>query len=309
MSESPIGGAWRGALGQIGRRPVAWLAAVLLAGLALGAELLAAISFWSLSPLAEQVSIAPEATVALASGVAASEADALRASLSLLPAVGATRFVSRDAALAQIAARTPADRDAIGQLAGNPLPDVLVVTFRPQADPDAIDATAAAIRKMARVDGVEIDLGWYRKFRALARLGAVVAVVVLAAIAIQAVGWLLVAVAVSAPIDARRVQLLWQLGVDDRGVRGVPVAAAALTALAAAVVALAAARAGWRWLNGELGSIARMYASPARLLWPDPAWLAGFALVALVAGATIGSIRARARLRKIRMELAGPFFR
>jgi len=83
----------------------------------------------------------------------------------------------------------------------------------------------------------------------------------------------------------------------------------ALTSLATSVVALAAARAGWRWLDGELGSIARMYASPARLLWPDPAWLAGFALVALVAGATIGSIRARARLRTIRMGLAGPFFR
>ena len=309
MSESPTDGAWRGALGAIGRRPAAWLAAVLLAGLALGAELLAAISFWSLRPLAEQVSIAPEATVALATGVAASESDALRASLSQLPAVAATRFVPRAAALAQIAARTPADRDAISQLAGNPLPDVLVVTFRPQVDPDVIESTAAVIRKMARVDGVEIDLGWYRKFRALARLGAVVTVVVLAAIAIQAVGWLLVAVAVSAPIDARRVQLLWQLGVDDRGVRGAPVAAAALTSLAAAVVALTAARAGWRWLDGEFGSIARMYASPARLLWPDPAWLAGFALVVLVLGAVIGSIRARARLRTIRMELAGSFFR
>ncbi len=308
MSESPTDGALRGALGAIGRRPVAWLAAVLLAGLALGAELLVAISFWSLRPLAEQVSIAPEATVALAAGVAASESEALRASLSQLPAVAATRFVPRDAALAQIAARTPADRDAIGQLAGNPLPDVLVVTFTPQVDPDSIESTVAVIKKMARVDGVEIDLGWYRKFRALARLGAVVTVVVLAAIAIQAVGWLLVAVAVGAPIDARRVQLLWQLGVDDRGVRGAPVAAAALTSLAAAVVALAAARAGWRWLDGELGSIARMYASPARLLWPDPAWLAGFALVALVVGATIGSIRARARLRTIRMGLAGPFF-
>jgi len=309
MSESATGSALGGALGAIGRRPVAWLAAVLLAGLALGAELLAAISFWSLGPLAEQISIAPEATVLLASGVAASEADALRASLSQLPAVGATRFVSRDAALAQIAARTPADRDAIGQLAGNPLPDVLVVTFRPQVAPDAIDSTAAAIRKMARVDGVEIDLDWYRKFRALARLGAVAMIVVLAAIAIQAVGWLLVAVAVSAPIDPRRVQLLWQLGVDDRGVRGAPVGGAVLTSLAAAVVALAAARAGWRWLDGKLVSIARMYASPARLLWPDPAWLAGFALVVLAVGVMIGSIRARTRLRTIRMGLPGPFFR
>jgi cell division transport system permease protein len=309
MAECPTGSVWRQALGAIGRRPIAWLAAVMLAGLGLGAALLAAISFWSLRPLAEQISIAPEATVVLAAGAGPTEAEALRASLSQLPAIAATRFVPREAALAQIAARTPADRDAIGQLAANPLPDVLVVTFRPQASPDSIEATAAAIRKLARVDGVEVDAGWYRKLRALAGPGVAVCVVAMAAIAVQAVAWLLVAVAVSAPIDARRAQLLWQLGVDDRGVRRAPVAAATLTALAVVAVALAAARAGWRWLDSQLGSIARLYASPARLQWPDPAWLAAFALAMLMAGAVIGSIRARARLRAIRADLASSVLR
>ena len=304
MSECPTGSRWREALGSIGRRPAAWIAAVVVAGLALGAVLLVAIAGWSLRPLVEQSSVAPEVTVVLTAGANPAEVDALRSSLSLLPTVAATKFVSHDAALAQIASRTPADRDAIGQLAANPLPDVIVLTFRSNSAPDAIESTAGAIRKMAHVDAVELDLGWYRKFWALARVGVAVSLAAIAALVVHAAGWLAVAVAVSAPIDARRAQLLWLLGADDRGVRRAPVAAAALTAVAVAAVALVAARVGWLWLDRELGSVGQLYAAAFRLRWPAPAWLAAFVAAMSVAGTVIGSIRARLRLQAIRAGAA-----
>jgi cell division protein FtsX len=304
MSECPTGNRWRQALGAIGRRPVAWAVAAVVAGLALGAVLLVAIACWSLRPLVEQGPIAPQATVIVAGGANPAEVDALRSSLSLLPTVAATKFVSHDAALAQIASRTPADRDAIGQLAANPLPDVIVLTFRSNSAPDAIESTAGAIRKMAHVDAVELDLGWYRKFWALARVGVAVSLAAIAALVVHAAGWLAVAVTVSAPIDARRAQLLWLLGADDRGVRRAPVAAAALTAVAVAAVALVAARVGWLWLDRELGSVGQLYAAAFRLRWPAPAWLAAFVAAMSVAGAVIGSIRARLRLQAIRAEAA-----
>jgi len=304
MSECPTGSRWRQALGAIGRRPVAWAVAAVVAGLALGAVLLVAIACWSLRPLVEQGPIAPQATVIVAGGANPAEVDALRSSLSLLPTVAATKFVSHDAALAQIASRTPADRDAIGQLAANPLPDVIVLTFRSNSAPDAIESTAGAIRKMAHVDAVELDLGWYRKFWALARVGVAVSLAAIAALVVHAAGWLAVAVTVSAPIDARRAQLLWLLGADDRGVRRAPVAAAALTAVAVAAVALVAARVGWLWLDRELGSVGQLYAAAFRLRWPAPAWLAAFVAAMSVAGAVIGSIRARLRLQAIRAGAA-----
>ena len=304
MSECPTGNRWRQALGAIGRRPVAWAVAAVVASLALGAVLLVAIACWSLRPLVEQGPIAPQATVIVAGGANPAEVDALRSSLSLLPTVAATKFVSHDAALAQIASRTPADRDAIGQLAANPLPDVIVLTFRSNSAPDAIESTAGAIRKMAHVDAVELDLGWYRKFWALARVGVAVSLAAIAALVVHAAGWLAVAVTVSAPIDARRAQLLWLLGADDRGVRRAPVAAAALTAVAVAAVALVAARVGWLWLDRELGSVGQLYAAAFRLRWPAPAWLAAFVAAMSVAGAVIGSIRARLRLQAIRAGAA-----
>jgi cell division protein FtsX len=157
---------------------------------------------------------------------------------------------------------------------------------------------------MPRVEAVELDVGWYRKFRASLRLVLAGAGFLGAAFLVHAVGWMLVAVTLSAPIGSGRVQLLGLLGADDRMIRRTPVAAGALTALVAAAVALAIARAGWVWLNSELGPVARLYAAQVRLQWPAPSWLAGFLGAAALAGALIGSVRARARLRAIRADAA-----
>lgn len=305
MSECPTGSRWREAFGSIGRRPVAWVVSVMVAGLALGAVVLVAIAGWSLRPLVERSSIAPEVTVVLAAGMSPAEVDALRNALSLLAPVAATRFVSRDAALAQIASRTPADRDAIGRLAANPLPDVVVLSFRADASPDAIESAAAAIKKMGHVDSVDVDLGWYRKLWALGRIGVGGSLAVAGALLVHAAGWLIVALVLSGPIDAQRTQLLWLLGADDRAVRRAPVTAAGLTALAVAAIALVSARAGWQWLNQELSSLGRLYASAVKLEWPPERWLAGFVLGVLLAGLLIGSVRARVRLGSIREAFAG----
>ena len=77
-----------------------------------------------------------------------------------------------------------------------------------------------------------------------------------------------------------------------------------LTALAVAAIALVFARAGWQWLNQQLASVARLYASAVQLQWPPERWLGGFVLAALVAGLLIGSIRARLRFGSIRANLA-----
>ena len=289
----------------IGRRPLAWVVAVIVAGLAVGTVLLVAIVGWSVHAWADQGSVAPDATVILASGATPAESDALRNALSLLPAVASAQFVPRDVALAQIAQRTPSDRDAIGQLAPNPLPDVVVLSFRTATSPAAIESAVAAIKKMPRVDGVDLDLGWYRKLWAAAQIGATGSLALAGALALHAVGWLLVAVVVSGPIDARRTRLLWMLGADDRVVRRAPLAAAALTALAVALIALVSARAGWQWLQRELVSVGRLYAAAPQLQWPPPPWLAWFVAAVLAAGLLVGTVRARLRLGALRRSLTG----
>jgi len=223
----------------------------------------------------------------------------LRASLLKLDLVATVTFVSRDAALAQIAARSPADREAIGQLAANPLPDVFAVLFRPDAAADAIDAQAAALHKMPHVDAVQIDLSWYRKFRAALRLARLAGGAMLVFFGFNALAWLLVAICLCVPVDAAQVRLLRLLGADDRLIRRPAVIAGSITAIAAGAVALGGTRLAWVRLDAESSALAAMYASALRLQWPELSWIAAGALVLCLAGALLASIGARVRLAAV----------
>ena len=286
-------GSWGDVFSAIGQRPLSWMVAVLLASLCWAVLLLTAVTVWSLRPLAERSSIAPEATVVLTSGTSSAQIDSLRSAISALAPIAATRFVSSEEALARMAARSVADRDAIGQLAANPLPDSVVLSFRTGASPEAVDSAAAAVRKMPRVESVELDSSWYRKLWALAKIGTTGLLVLGAVLLAQAAAWLAVAVVISGPVDPHGVQLLRLLGADERAVRRGPVAAAATTALIVAALALVSARIGWQWLQGRVVSIGRLYGATAELQWPDPIWLTGFAVALLLAALLLGSFRAR----------------
>jgi len=294
-----VTGSWGDVFSAIGRRPLSWMVAVLLASFCWAVLILTAVTVWSLRPLAERSSIAPEATVVLSSGTTAAQIDSLRSALSALPPIAATRFVSSEEALGQIAARSAANRDAIGQLAANPLPDSVVLSFRTGASPEAVDSAAAAIRKMPRVESVELDSSWYRKLWALATIGSTALLALGAALLAQGAAWLAVAVVVSGPVDPHGVQLMRLLGADERAIRRAPVAAAAITALIVAALALVCARVGWQWLQGRIVSAGRLYGATAELQWPDPIWLTGFAVALLLAALLLGSFRARLLIGRV----------
>jgi cell division transport system permease protein len=297
MSAYPGAGGLRRALALIGAHLLAWCGAVLAGGLSMAAILLAAGVALGLRPLLVQGGPPVQATVWISSG--AGESDALRASLGRLDAVDSVAFVSRDAALAQLAARSAADREAIAQLAANPLPDAFVVTFRADASADAVDSAAGAIRKLPRVDGVQLDLSWYRKLRAALRLARFGSLAALAFVGTSAVGWLLVAVSVCLRIDPVQVRLLRLLGADDRLIRRPAVIAGSISALAIGLVAVGAARYAWSWIDGEAAALASLYSSPLRVRWPDFSWLALVILGLLVAGTSLASIGARLRLAAV----------
>jgi cell division protein FtsX len=296
-SSPATGGSVRAAMQVIGRRPFAWCAAVLAAALSLSALLLAAAGAQVLRPWIDQGGLPVHATVMLAAGVA--DSDALRKSMARLPVVASVSFVSRDAALARLAARSAADRDAIAQLAVNPLPDSYVVEFRADVEAADIESAATAMRKMPRVDGVQLDLGWYRKLRSTLRLAAGGALALAALVAINAFGWLLAVIALCARIDERQVRLLNLLGADQRTLRKPAVVAGALSAFVAAAAAIALARLAWTWLEPRTADLAVQYAQPLRVPWPDPQWLVLGTLVLGLSGAVLASIAAGARLGAI----------
>jgi cell division protein FtsX len=283
----------------IGARPFAWCGAVMSAGLSMAAMLLGAAAVFGMRPMLEHGGLPVQATALIAAGAGSSEIDALRASLSRIDMVASAAFVSRDAALAQLAARSAADREAIAQLGANPLPDAFVVTFRPDASAEAVDLAAAAIRRLPHVDGVQLDLSWYRKFRAALRLARLGSMALLAFVGISAVGWLLVALSLCIRLDAAQVLLLQLLGAEDRLIRRPVVIAGSITAAACGLVAAGTARFAWIWIDREASGLAALYSSSFRLPWPDLDLL-GLSMLALgIGGALLASIGARIRLAAV----------
>ncbi len=299
MSLHPSGGALRRAMAVIGAAPFQWCGAVLACGVGLGAIVLAAIVGFSARGLLEQGGIAAQASVLIAANASRPDADALRASLLRLEPVTSATFVSRDAALAQIAARSAADREAIGQLAANPLPDAFTVMFRADAPADLIEACAGTMRKLPHVDAVQLDLSWYRKLRAGLRVARLGTEALLALSLASALGWWMVALALCVRIDAAEVALLRLLGADDRLIRRPAFVAGALTGFAVSLVALCAARFAWIWLDAEVSALAGLYSSTLHLLWPEPPVLAVGAAAMVVASALLAAVGARGGLRAV----------
>ena len=283
--------AYGGAARLIGARPLAWMGLVASSGCLLAVLLLAALAAWNLRPLVGRAG--PQATVFVSPSATPSDVGALRQTLARLEHAGAVRFVGRDAALADIVHRAPLAASALSDLKDNPLPDAFVVSFEAGAEPEAIEASLAAVRRANAVDGVQADLGWYRKLFALARAGRRIALPLAVVAALLAAGWWWIASTAWVRIDAAETRLLWLLGAEDRSIRRPSVFAGALTALASALVGVALAWAAARGWGPVVGDWLRQYAVAEDWQWSlPPPWVAG---VVVVAATTLGALAAGLR--------------
>lgn len=293
---SPRAYAWHRALRLIARRPGTVLSAAILCAVALTLPLLAATVAVGVRAAAAGVPIAPELSVFLAPAATTQEVKALQAQVEAVPGVVGVRHIPREAALAELA-----ERSALGtplrELKMNPLPDVLVVALAPGVSPPAVDATAAAIRKLPRVDSVQFDAAWYRKLIQIGRIAAIGGAIVGGTLLVLAAAIVIGAVRLLAAASSEEVRTLRMVGADEPFIAR-PYAYAAGAALAlAATLAVGATAAALGLLNPELTELSRLYGG-AVLAVPmlPPLALAGFVLAALLFGLVLGSLSVRRRL-------------
>jgi cell division transport system permease protein len=135
----------------------------------------------------DRIDAKPTVSVFLVAQAGAKERESAERALRALPGVAAVRFVSRDAALAELAA-IEGMGDLLAGLDGNPLPDTLVATLV-DADPGTAAAVTGRIRSIPGVANVQSDVAWVTRLAAIARairwvgvlLGALMAAAVVAA--------------------------------------------------------------------------------------------------------------------------------
>ena len=156
-------------LSRLGHSPFATTLNVVAIGVALALPLGAYCVLGNLELVSGRVSVDPQLSIFLARDAGKADIAAVEAQLKGAESVRAVRFVSREAALAQLS-RTAGMDQAITGLRQNPLPDAFVVTLS-STDNALADRLELEFKSLPKVDRVLADAAWVRRLDALLRLG------------------------------------------------------------------------------------------------------------------------------------------
>jgi cell division transport system permease protein len=147
--------------------PLLSLLVVVALSAALALPLLAAAVAEGALAAVARIDAKPTVSVFLGAGSGAKERESVARALRALPGVASARLITRDAALAELAA-VEGMGDLLGGLDGNPLPDTFVVTLA-DADPGTAASATGRIRSIAGVASVQSDVAWVTRLEAIAR--------------------------------------------------------------------------------------------------------------------------------------------
>jgi cell division transport system permease protein len=156
------------ALRRLGKKPVATLLSALVIAIALTLPALGYVLVDNVASLARGISGKAEISVFLKNDIVIDRAHAIEASLRANPQVAALRFVPRDEALKQLAARG-GFADVTDALADNPLPDAFIIEPRDES-PAGFDALRKEIGSIPEVAQIQLDSEWVERLQAIVAL-------------------------------------------------------------------------------------------------------------------------------------------
>ncbi|HEX8963210.1 MAG TPA: permease-like cell division protein FtsX [Rhodocyclaceae bacterium] len=206
--------------------------------------------------------------------------------------IKAARLVPREDTLARMRASEGLG-DVIDILPKNPFPDAFVIDPKDDA-PAAMEALAKELKKLPRVEHVQLDSAWVRRLDALLKLGrtGVAMLAVLLGVGLIAITFNTIRLQVltqRAEIEVSRL-----LGATDAYIRRPFYYFGILQGMLGGVVAWAIVRLAAAWLAAPVGEIAQLYSIDFALA-PLSQW-DSLLLVALAAG--LGGLGAMLSLRQ-----------
>ena len=274
-------------LARLARSPFATTLNVVAIGVALALPLGAYCVLSNLERVSGRVSVDPQLSIFLARDAAKADIAAVEARLKGAQGVRAVRFVSRDAALAELG-RTAGMNEAIAGLRHNPLPDAFVVTLS-SSDTALADRLEREFRSLPKVDRVLADAAWVRRLDALLRLGqtAIVVLSVLLGLSLVAVTFNTIRLQILTQRD--EIELCRLIGATHAYIRRPFFYLGSLLGLLGGLAALAIVLAALAVLNRDWVQLALLYGSTLRLRSPDSSEM----LTALAFSVALGWLGAR----------------
>ena len=267
---------------RLGRSPFATLLNVVAIGVALALPFAVYCLLANLESLSHKITFEPQLTVFLAREASKADVTALEARLKGARGVRAVRFISRDAALADLG-RSGGLNEVIASLPQNPLPDAFVVTLA-ASDPATAERLEVEFKSFPKVAHVQADSAWVKRLDALLRLGrtGVVLLSGLLGIALVAVTFNTIRLQILTQRD--EIELCRLIGATHAYIRRPFFYLGSLLGFLGGLAALGIVVAGLAFLNRDLVGIAQLYGSDLRLALPSPQEMG----VVLAAAAALG---------------------
>lgn len=253
---------------RFARSPFATVLNVLAIGVALALPLGVYSLLVNLEVLSSKVSVDPQLTVFLARDATKVETAAVESRLKGARGVRSMRFISRDAALADLG-RTAGMSEVIASLPQNPLPDAFVVTLS-TSDPVLADRLELEFKSFPKVAFVQADSAWVRRLDAVLRLGrsTVALLAGLLGTALVAVTFNTIRLHILTQRD--EIELCRLIGATHAYIRRPFFYLGSLLGLLGGFAAIAIVVAGVAFLNRDVGMLAQLYGSDFRLAVPGP---------------------------------------
>ena len=151
-------------------KPFGSFMSALVIAIALALPGLAYVAIDDLATLAKGVSGKPEISVFLKKEVSDQQARGMLDTLRADSRIASARFVSKDDALRQLAAKG-GFADVTGGMLENPLPDAIIIEPAADTQPAGFEDLKGSLAGMAEVERVQLDSAWVERLHAIVELG------------------------------------------------------------------------------------------------------------------------------------------
>lgn len=250
-------------LGRMARTPLASLLNIGVIGIALALPLGLYVVLANLQTFARDRAPVPQLSLFLAVDAKSADAQAIAARLKNHTGVKTHRFVPRDAALADLKARSGL-ADVIDTLNQNPLPDAFVVEAR-DGSAAALESLREEMKRWPKVTHVQLDSAWARRLDAVLRLGQLALFLLAGALAFALAAITFNTIRLQVLTQREEIEVAKLIGATDAFIQRPFLYYGALLGLAGGATAWLIVWGGLALLNNGLIELAQLYGASFRL--------------------------------------------
>jgi cell division transport system permease protein len=244
-------------LGRLASTPLASLLNIGVIGIALALPLGLYVVLVNVQPFARDRAPVPQLSIFLATDAKPADAQAITARLKNHAGVKNHRFVPRDAALAELKARSGM-ADVIDSLNQNPLPDGFIVEAR-DGSAAALESLREEMKRWPKIAHVQLDSVWARRLDAVLRLGRLVLLLLAGVLAFALAAVTFNTIRLQVLTQREEIEVAKLIGATDAFIQRPFLYYGALLGLAGGLAAWLIVWGGLALLNSVLAELTQLY--------------------------------------------------